>query len=120
MKRIHIYISGQVQGVFFRAYTKEKAEKLGLAGWVKNLPNGRVEAVFEGDSDQIDQMIAWCHQGSPGSKVKKVEVVEEIPQLPFSSHRNKHVRDDSTGLKSLPVESSRGAEKKLKRFEIRR
>ncbi|AEH44445.1 acylphosphatase [Thermodesulfatator indicus DSM 15286] len=76
-KRAHVYISGLVQGVWFRAYTKEEAEKLGLKGWVRNLPDGRVEAVFEGDEEAVEAMIKWCHKGSPMSRVEKVEVIEE-------------------------------------------
>jgi len=70
----HLIISGKVQGVWFRASTKQKAEQLGIAGWVKNTDNGRVEALIEGDEKQIQDMIKWCHQGPPLSRVKKVEV----------------------------------------------
>lgn len=70
-------ISGRVQGVFFRAYTKEEAERLGLKGWVRNLSDGRVEALFEGEEKAVDEMLKWCHQGSPASVVTKVEVFEE-------------------------------------------
>ena len=61
----HLIISGKVQGVWFRASTKQKAEQLGIAGWVKNTDNGRVEALIEGDEKQIQDMIKWCHQGPP-------------------------------------------------------
>ncbi len=76
-KRVHVYISGRVQGVYFRAYTKEEAERLGVKGWVRNLPDGRVEAVFEGDEEAVEAMVRWCHVGSPYSKVTGVEVIEE-------------------------------------------
>ncbi len=76
-KRVHVYISGRVQGVWFRAYTKEEADRLGVKGWVRNLPDGRVEAVFEGEADQVDEMVRWCHVGSPQAKVTQVEVIEE-------------------------------------------
>ncbi len=76
-KRVHVYISGRVQGVYFRAYTKEEADRLGLTGFVRNLPDGRVEAVFEGDEELIEEMIRWCHVGSPYAKVSGVEVHEE-------------------------------------------
>lgn len=66
MPRAHVLISGLVQGVFFRYHTKEKARYLGIYGWVRNLPDGRVEAVFEGEKEKIDQMIKWCFKGSPG------------------------------------------------------
>lgn len=77
MKRVRVLISGKVQGVFFRAYTEEEANRLGVKGWVRNLPDGRVEAVFEGEDEAVDKMIAWCHRGSPHSKVTQVEVIEE-------------------------------------------
>ena len=80
MISVHVFISGQVQGVFFRAHTKEKAEELNLAGWVKNLPDGRVEAVFEGEQDQINKMLVWCYQGSPTSQVDQVDIRNEKPQ----------------------------------------
>lgn len=74
MKRAHLFISGQVQGVFFRAYTQAKAQKLGLAGWVRNTSDDQVEAVFEGPEERLKEMIAWCHQGSPASQVEKAEI----------------------------------------------
>jgi acylphosphatase len=76
-RRIHVWISGRVQGVFFRANVQEEAGKRDLAGWVKNLPDGRVEAVFEGDADKVDAMLGWCRIGTPLSRVEKVEVREE-------------------------------------------
>jgi len=80
MKRFHVFISGRVQGVFFRIFTQKKAESLGLCGWVRNLPDGRVEAVFEGEPEKIKQMLSWCDQGSPASQVDKVERQEEEPE----------------------------------------
>lgn len=77
MKRAHVFISGKVQGVFFRAYTKQKADELGIKGWVRNLPDGRVEAVFEGEDDKVDKMIKWCWKGSPHARVESVKVIEE-------------------------------------------
>jgi len=77
MKRVHLFISGQVQGVFFRAYTQAEAKKLGLSGWVKNTNDNRVETVFEGQKAALDKIIQWCHLGSPSAKVEKVEVVWE-------------------------------------------
>lgn len=76
-KRVHVFISGKVQGVWFRAYTKEEADRLGIKGWVRNLPDGRVEAVFEGDEQAVEEMVRWCHKGSPMSRVERVEVQEE-------------------------------------------
>jgi acylphosphatase len=77
MKRTHVYVSGIVQGVLFRYYTRERALQLGIAGWVKNLPDGRVEAVFEGENRAIDEMISFCRIGPPGAQVTGVEVKEE-------------------------------------------
>jgi acylphosphatase len=78
-KRVHVIVEGRVQGVFFRAYTSDQAKKLGLAGWVRNRPEGTVEAVVEGDADSVDTMLRWFYQGSPGSKVTEVHVSEEPP-----------------------------------------
>jgi len=74
---VHVIISGRVQGVWFRASTKQKAEQLGLKGWVRNAPDGKVEAIFEGDENQINEMIKWCHRGPPLSKVTNVEVKKQ-------------------------------------------
>lgn len=79
-KRVRVHIEGLVQGVFFRAYTREEAQKIGLSGWVRNLPDGSVEAVIEGEASLVDRMIQWCHKGSPSSQVDWVEVKEEEPQ----------------------------------------
>ena len=73
-ERAHVYISGEVQGVFFRDSTRERAQQLGLYGWVKNLPDGRVEALFEGPSEKVREMIQWCEQGPPHAAVENVDV----------------------------------------------
>ncbi len=75
--RLHIVIEGRVQGVFFRASTIEKSSKLGLTGWVKNCSDGRVEAVFEGETDKIEQVVEWCKKGPPGAVVRNVETIWE-------------------------------------------
>jgi acylphosphatase len=75
--RLHIIIEGIVQGVFFRASTIEESSKLGLTGWVMNCSDGRVEAVFEGEIDKIEQIIEWCKKGPPGAVVSNVETVLE-------------------------------------------
>ena len=72
-ERAHIRVSGQVQGVFFRDSTREKAEELGLAGWVKNLLDGQVEAVFEGPSESVREMVRWCEEGPPHASVENVD-----------------------------------------------
>lgn len=75
-----VLISGRVQGVYFRAHTRDAAEKLGLRGWVRNLPGGRVEAWFQGPKETVEKAIAWCHEGSPYSRVDQVAVDWQEPQ----------------------------------------
>lgn len=73
-RRAHLLISGRVQGVFYRANTRDEARRLGLTGWVRNLPDGRVEAVAEGEEEKLKRLIDWCHKGPPGAVVRGVEV----------------------------------------------
>ena len=75
--RAHVYISGRVQGVFFRYETKKEAKKRNVKGWVRNLPDGRVEAVFEGEKEDVERLIEFCHRGPPLARVEKVEVFWE-------------------------------------------
>lgn len=75
--RVHVLISGQVQGVWYRTSTKEQADDLGLTGWVRNTTDGDVEAVFEGEERSVDEMIAWCHQGPQFAQVTDVKVKRE-------------------------------------------
>jgi acylphosphatase len=82
--RAHVYISGRVQGVFFRACTRDEAKRLDLTGWVRNTADGRVEAVFEGEESAVDAMVSWCHKGSPYSMVEDVEVRREEYRGGFS------------------------------------
>ncbi|MFP3908690.1 MAG: acylphosphatase [Archaeoglobaceae archaeon] len=79
ISRIHVYISGRVQGVFFRDSTREKARELGVNGWVRNMRDGRVEGVFEGDEDKLNKMVEWCHEGPRSARVDKVEISKEEP-----------------------------------------
>jgi acylphosphatase len=72
-------VSGRVQGVWFRESCREEAALRGVAGWVRNLPDGRVEAVFEGDADAVDALVAWCHEGPPRARVRGVERLDELP-----------------------------------------
>ncbi len=77
MIRLHITIKGKVQGVFFRANTKEEADKLHLTGWVRNLPSGNeVEVVVEGKEEDVYRLVEWCHSGPSGASVGDVKVVE--------------------------------------------
>ncbi|RLD98262.1 MAG: acylphosphatase, partial [Aquificota bacterium] len=77
MERVHIWVSGKVQGVWYRATTVEEAKKLGLTGCVRNLPDGRVEIVAEGPRESLERLIAWCHEGPPLAVVDEVKVVWE-------------------------------------------
>ena len=79
LERAHVRISGQVQGVFFRDSARQKAEELNLAGWVKNLPDGRVEAVFEGPPDSVEEMLGWCEVGPQQATVENVDADIEDP-----------------------------------------
>lgn len=72
MDRLHVIASGRVQGVFFRAYAQKKAQELGLTGWVRNISNGEVEAVAEGEENQLLQFEVWCHKGPPAAHVTHV------------------------------------------------
>lgn len=74
MLRAHVIIEGLVQGVFFRAGTREEAVRLGVRGWVRNLPDGTVEAVFEGEKKAVEAMVGWCHGGPSGAAVRKVNL----------------------------------------------
>jgi len=73
-RRAHVYVSGKVQGVFFRATTRDEARNRGVTGWVRNLPDGRVEAVFEGEEEDVRGMVKFCHEGSRAARVDEVEV----------------------------------------------
>lgn len=75
--RRHVFIKGHVQGVNFRNATKQEADQLGIVGWVKNLEDGRVEAVFEGAPDSIQRMIDWCKRGPPAARVDELKVGSE-------------------------------------------
>lgn len=83
--RAHIFVSGGVQGVWFRKETKGKADGFGIFGWVKNLPDGRVEAVFEGDKQQVEQMIIWAKRGPFSAKVNGLGITWEEYRGEFNS-----------------------------------
>ena len=72
--RAHVVISGHVQGVFFRAHTRDFSKKFNVNGWVINRPDGKVEALFEGDEEDVKSIIDWCHDGPPGARVSGVDV----------------------------------------------
>lgn len=72
--RAYVVISGRVQGVYYRALTREQARELGVNGWVKNRPDRKVEGLFEGDREEVDKLISWCRQGPPVADVTAVDV----------------------------------------------
>ena len=75
--RAHVFINGRVQGVFFRSETQYEANRRNVTGWVRNLPDGRVEAVFEGERGDVEKLIEFCKRGPPGARVTKVQVFWE-------------------------------------------
>ena len=86
MKTVRIFISGTVQGVFFRAFIQENAENLGLTGYVRNLEDDRVEAVFEGYENDVNRMIEVCKRGPLHSKIKDIEI-EKISNQGFDTFK---------------------------------
>ena len=80
MQRRRVVVQGQVQGVFFRETTRRRAVSTGVAGWVRNLPDGRVEAVFEGERDAVERLVDFVREGPRGARVDWVDVVSEEPE----------------------------------------
>ncbi len=78
--RARVVISGRVQGVYFRGTAEDEARSRGLTGWVRNTPDGQVEAVFEGEQAAVEAVIAWCHRGPPAARVTGVTVTWEEPR----------------------------------------
>jgi acylphosphatase len=79
MRRVRVRISGHVQGVFFRTSCLDRAERLGLSGWVRNVAGGGVEAIFEGPESAVAQMLTWCREGPPLARVDRFESEDETP-----------------------------------------
>jgi acylphosphatase len=73
-QRVHVVVRGRVQGVYFRASTRDQADELGLAGWVRNRTDGSVELLAEGETAQLEQLVTWCHSGPRGAAVRDVTV----------------------------------------------
>jgi acylphosphatase len=78
--RARVRVRGRVQGVFFRAEARARAQSLGLAGWVRNAADGSVEAAFEGEQERVESMLDWCRRGPAGADVDEVEVAWEEPR----------------------------------------
>jgi len=88
--RVHIFVSGSVQGVFFRDSARRKAEKLGIAGWVKNLPDGRVEIIAEGKEQQVKELIEWAERGPLIARVDNLNVEWEKYEGGLNSFEIRH------------------------------
>ncbi len=84
MKYIHVFVTGRVQGVFFRAFTKKSADDCDIKGWVRNLPDGRVEAFACGDKEKIDTFITQLKKGPPASRVENIEILAADAKEEFS------------------------------------
>jgi acylphosphatase len=80
MKRAHVIVRGQVQGVFFRAEARAPPASLDLVGWIRNNPDGTVEAVFEGEDERVESIVEWCRRGPALAQVEDVDVSWEQPQ----------------------------------------
>jgi acylphosphatase len=88
--RAHVFVTGRVQGVFFRLDTKQIAEHHDVKGWVRNLPDGRVEAVFEGEKEGVEMLVAFCKHGPTGAKVTNWELMWEPYTGTLSRFKVKH------------------------------
>jgi acylphosphatase len=83
--RVHVYISGRVQGVGYRYSTCDKAQSLGIAGWVRNIHDGRVEATFEGDENVVEEMLRWCQSGPSMAFVSNIEIFRKPYEGEFNT-----------------------------------
>lgn len=90
MKRIHLIVSGNVQGVFFRHHTNKVANKLGLTGFVRNMPDGNVEVIAEGNENILKELIEFCKKGPIGAHVENVEIIYEEPKNEFNTFSIKY------------------------------
>jgi acylphosphatase len=80
MVRLHLWVSGRVQGVWYRGSCADQAEQLGVSGWARNLPDGRVEVVAEGGPEAVGKLVEWCHKGPPHARVASIDVRQEAPE----------------------------------------
>lgn len=85
MRKVNILVSGRVQGVYFRAFTQNKAKQLGVKGSARNLPDGRVEIIAEAESGTIEDFIQWCHKGPVTARVDHIEITELQPDEQLTS-----------------------------------
>ena len=92
MKRIRVIIDGRVQGVGFRYFVLENAQRYGIKGYVKNMPGGSVEIDAEGEREQLDQFLNVCRQGPPAARVKNFRI-DDVPVFGYSRFRIRHLDD---------------------------
>jgi acylphosphatase len=78
MVRCHLWVKGRVQGVWFRGSCAEQGCSLGVSGWARNLPDGRVEVLAQGEKDAVERLVEWCHHGPPTARVTRVEIQYEL------------------------------------------
>ena len=90
MKRVHLIVSGRVQGVWYRSSTQEKAQQLGLTGWVRNVPGGQVEIVAEGKVNSVDTLVSWASRGPSLARVDHLKVEEEAYAGEFEDFGVRH------------------------------
>ncbi len=88
--RVSVVVHGLVQGVSFRHYTCRRAQELGVTGWVRNLPDGSVEGLFEGDASAVNALVDWCRTGPPSAVVDRIEIREEQYSGQFSDFSIRH------------------------------
>lgn len=88
--RLHARVRGRVQGVFFRATTRDQARRLGLTGWVRNCPDGTVELVAEGPREACQELLRFCRQGPPAARVEEVDARWEEPAGEFEGFQVRH------------------------------
>lgn len=89
--RIHVFVSGRVQGVFFRSAAKHYADRYKVKGWIRNLPDGKVEAVFEGEKKDVEKMIEFCKHGPTSARVTTLNVTSEKYTGEFDSFKMKYI-----------------------------
>jgi len=83
----HLFIDGRVQGVYYRATTQKQAQEMGLKGWVRNLPDGRVEAWLQGEPEVVSRMVIWCYDGPPWARVDSIDTEDVAPDEALSGFR---------------------------------
>ena len=85
MNALHLIIQGRVQGVWFRASTQEVANQLEIKGWVRNTPDGAVEAYIQGEDSSVEKMLSWCYQGPPGARVDRIDIEKVTPDEEYKA-----------------------------------